>query len=123
MLLAQIIDTISIHVLKDSFSQLDKERVVSPCFGKNLHEIEIRCPSRQLIDWWQNIIVQEVCKDGQEVLVKVCTIIAQIALFNHVIVKLDELLRSHDGSRLASNVRDDFVYVFGTDILLKLNTL
>ena len=75
MLLAQIIDTISVHVLKDSFCQLNKERIVPPGFGKNLHEIEIRSPCWQLIDWWQNIVVQEVGEDAQEVFVEVCTIV------------------------------------------------
>ena len=104
MLLSQIVYTISIHVFKYSLSQLDKERVVSPSLGENLHKVNIRCPSWQLVYRRQSIVVQEVSEDAQKVVVEVCTIVAQVALFDHVVIELDELLGGHNVRRLASYV-------------------
>ena len=42
--LPQIVDAVSIHVLKDSLGQLDEERVVFPSLGKDLNKIDICGP-------------------------------------------------------------------------------
>ena len=73
---AHVVDAVSVHVFEDSFSQLDKESVIFPSLGEDLDEIYIRCPSWQLIDWWQDIVVQKVRIDCQEVLVEASTIVS-----------------------------------------------
>ena len=44
--LSQIVDTVSIHVLKDSLGQLDEERVVFPSLSKDFNKIDVCGPRR-----------------------------------------------------------------------------